>query len=74
MRSSSGREAAKTVIRLSQVLDSLRRERFLVTCICDPKGALLWWAELGSRIELSTSSYMFFPTLDTDTVDPLEGQ
>ena len=40
LSSGSGREAAKTVIRISQVLDSLRRECFLVTCICDPKGAL----------------------------------
>lgn len=53
LSSGSGREAAKTVVRISQVLDSFRRECFLVTCICDPKEALLWWAELGSGVELS---------------------
>lgn len=53
LSSGSGREAAKTVIWISQALDSLRRECFLVTCICDPKGALLWWAELGSGVQLS---------------------
>lgn len=50
LSSGSGREAAKTVVRISQVLDSFRRECFLVTCICDPKEALLWWAELGSGV------------------------